>query len=405
MGGRFRALATVSDDGRRWTLLPQTPDGPSWADQEPRSIQFELIHMASPRDRYQHQLDLGELLPDAKQAAVIDRLQSRYDLLLQPKPPWWRPWAKTAAIRGIYLVGSVGRGKTALMDLFVESLQAAKVGVERVHFHRFMASIQDQLKALDGTANPLDKLADRIAEHSRVLCFDEFHVEDIGDAMILGGLLEKLFERQVVTVMTSNTHPDNLYADGLQRARFLPAIDQIKTHCEVVWLDADQDYRMRTLTQAPTYFSPINAQTDASMGERFVALSGAQADPGTVEIMGRRLPVIGQTKAVVWLSFEVLFQSPRSSRDYIALIERFPTILVSHVPQLDGDDNDAAKRLIHFIDEAYDRSAKLIIQADTPPDDLYQGKRLSAAFKRTASRLIEMQSVDYLENAGSVGSQ
>ena len=361
--------------------------------------------MISPRDRYQHQLDLGVLLPDANQAAVIDRLQRCYDALIQPKPPWWQPWGQPPAIKGIYLVGSVGRGKTALMDLFFESVQAAKVGAERVHFHRFMASIQDQLKALDGTVNPLDKLADRLAERTRVLCFDEFHVDDIGDAMILGGLLEKLFERHVVTVMTSNTQPDDLYADGLQRARFLPAIDQIKAHCEVVWLNTDQDYRMRTLTQAPTYFSPINTQTDTSMSERFAALSGATAHPGTVELVGRTLPVLGRTKAVIWLSFDALFQSPRSSRDYIALIERFPTILVSDVPKLGEDDNNAAKRLIHFVDEAYDRCAKLIIQADTPPDDLYQGKRLKAAFQRTASRLIEMQSLDYLENAGSMGNQ
>ena len=353
--------------------------------------------MPGPRDRYQQQIDAGTWIADPAQQAVVEHFQRRYESLLAECGMRWLPWRPRTPVKGIYLVGSVGRGKTLLMDLFSESLNDQSISVWRIHFHRFMAHVHAQLGQIKQQSDPLKSVAQTLARKVRVLCFDEFHVDDIGDAMILGELFGHLFNEGVMLVATSNTAPDQLYWDGLQRARFLPAIEEIKNHCEIVSLEARQDYRLRQLTQAPTYFSPCSQESHACLEERFQTLSGTHAQPGTYELAGREIEVMGHGNGVFWASFDALFKTARSSKDYIQLVSTFQTLIISGVPVLGVDDSDAAKRFIHFVDEAYDQRAKLIVEAKALPDALYRGKRLKTAFERTCSRLIEMQSTDYLE--------
>lgn len=352
--------------------------------------------MPGPLARYQAELEQGGLIQDPAQRDVVVVMQSLFDALITPpKKPWW-PMRSSQRIRGIYLVGAVGRGKTHLMDLFAQSLDDHDVPVWRIHFHQFMAKMQEDLKTLTGKKNPLSLIADQVASDHRVLCFDECHVEDIGDAMILGELLQQLFKRGVVLVTTSNQTPDELYTDGLQRARFLPAIEAIKSHCQLIWLEAREDYRLRTLQQAPTYFYPLHHDHQEKLAERFRALSGHDPTHTDLTIQGRNIEAIGAMGHVVWFDFHELCQTERSARDYSDIFDEFQTVLISGVPIFGIDDDNAAKRFIHLVDEAYDRRIKLVLSAADLPQRLYGGKRLTTAFERTASRLIEMQSSDYL---------
>ncbi len=352
--------------------------------------------MPGPLAQYQAEIEQGGLIPDPAQRDVVVVMQSLFDALTTPrKKPWW-PMRSSRRIRGIYVVGSVGRGKTHLMDLLAQSLNDHGVPVWRIHFHRFMAKVHEDLKTLVGKKNPLSLIADRIASDHRVLCFDECHVEDIGDAMILGELLQRLFERGVVLVTTSNQTPDELYTDGLQRVRFLPAIEAIKTHCQLIRLEAKEDYRLRTLRQAPTYFYPLDNDHLEKMAERFRALSGHDSTHTSLTIQGRSIEAIGAVGHVAWFDFHSLCQTERSARDYSDIFDEFQTVLISGVPIFGLDDDNATKRFIHLVDEAYDRRIKLVLSAADLPQRLYGGKRLTTAFERTASRLIEMQSSDYL---------
>lgn len=357
--------------------------------------------MPGPLAKYEQELISGALMPDPAQRHVAQALQKLFEALTtKPKKRWWSR-SSAPSIRGIYLVGEVGRGKTHLMDLLAESLKAHDVPTLRSHFHGFMIDVQQSLKGLAGHADPLIQVADDITQSYRVLCFDECHVEDIGDAMILGELFNRLFERGVVLVTTSNQAPDDLYADGLQRARFLPAIEAIKTHCQVIRLEAQEDYRLRTLTQAPTYFYPITQAHIETLSDRFEALSGQQATADQLTVNGRVIPTLGQAGSVIWFDFATLCQTERSVRDYRAIFDQFSTVLLSGVPQMGHEDDNATKRFIHLIDEAYDRAIKLIILAEAAPLALYQGQRLTSSFERTGSRLIEMQSVDYLAKSSA----
>lgn len=355
--------------------------------------------MPGPLARYQAQINRGELVQDPAQREVVDALQSLFEQLSKPRISSWWPWRSQPAIQGIYLVGAVGRGKTHLMDLLAESLNEAGTSVWRIHFHPFMVKMQADLKSLEGQKNPLSKVAERVANTYRVLCFDECHIEDIGDAMILGELLQQLFDRGVVLVTTSNQTPDELYTDGLQRQRFIPAIESIKAHCRVIHLDSEEDYRLRTLKQAPTYFYPLTDAHQARMEERFEALSGHMATATALSIQGRTIQTRGASGHVVWFDFHQLCQTERAARDYSEIFDQFQTVLISDVPKLGLDDDNAAKRFIHLVDEAYDRRIKLILAAADLPQSLYEGQRLASAFERTASRLIEMQSVEYLAEA------
>lgn len=354
--------------------------------------------MPGPLAFYQQRIAGGGLAIDPAQVNAINALEKRFQVLKkrQNKRRWWSSVPDMP--KGIYLVGPVGRGKTLLMDLFAQALKTQEIPTIRIHFHAFMANIADQLQAQIGQANPLERIAAQIAKTHRVLCLDEFHVEDIGDAMILGELLRALFEQNVMLVATSNTPPDELYADGLQRARFLPAIEQIKAHTQLIELNGQADHRLRALTKAPTYFFPLDEATNARMQERFATLSGTTASAGMVAVQGRDIEAKGLSQSVVWFDFDQICRTARSSLDFIELVNRFETIMISEIPTLARDDNDAAKRFIHLVDEAYDQRCKLIISAVEKPEALYQGTRLNKTFERTASRLIEMQSHDYLTN-------
>ena len=308
-----------------------------------------------------------------------------------PKPP----------PHGLYLWGGVGRGKTFLIDLFFAGLPIKEK--RRTHFHRFMRDVHERLRAHAGERDPLAAIAREWRQSLRVLVLDEFFVSDIGDAMLLGRLLERLFAEGVVLVTSSNAAPPDLYKDGLQRARFLPAIALVEQHCEVVELVSDIDYRLRALTRSPVYRAPLDAGSDAWLQQRWRELGGdhGHVDAGIV-IDGRRIPVRARSKGLCWFDFDALCEGPRGNADYIEVAREFHTVLLGGIPRLDGGRDDAARRFVHLVDELYDRHVNLVCTADAAPMALYAGERLVAAFERTASRLVEMQSTDYLahEHAG-----
>ncbi|TVS12275.1 MAG: AFG1 family ATPase [Wenzhouxiangella sp.] len=353
---------------------------------------------SGPRARWQALIDAGNIQPDPHQERVILRLQSLHERLTESRPGLLdRLRRRPPVVSGMYLHGPVGRGKTMLMDLFAESLMDAEIPVERLHFHRFMDRVHRTLKDLEGRRDPLKTIAGDMAARHRVLCFDEFHVSDIGDAMILGELLKRLFERGVTLVATSNTVPDDLYADGLQRARFVPAIEAIKAHCDIVALEAHEDYRLRELVRHPTWLCPDNAVNLAELNEEFQALAaGETVSKAPLRIRGRDVQPRRRAGSVAWFDFDTLCRGHRSSADYIELSRRFSTLIVQGVPAMDDQDANAARRFIHLVDECYDRAVKLIIVAAVPIVEVYSGERLTQPFERTVSRLIEMQSRDYL---------
>ena len=298
-------------------------------------------------------------------------------------------------VRGLYLWGGVGRGKTFLIDLFYEQLPIREK--RRTHFHRFMREVHAQLRAHAGESDPLAKIARQWRSELRVLVLDEFFVIDIGDAMLLGRLLDRLFAEGVTLVTTSNTAPPNLYADGLQRERFKPAIELIQRHCEVLLLDSQQDYRLRALTRSPVYRAPLDAESDAWLGGRWKELSAACiAETGPLRIDGRDIPVRALADGHAWFDFAALCEGPRAAGDYIEIATECHTVLVGGIPVVDGRNDDPARRFINLIDEFYDRHVNLVCTAADAPTGLYRGRRLGGAFERTASRLIEMQSAEYL---------
>ncbi len=300
-----------------------------------------------------------------------------------------------APTQGLYLWGGVGRGKTFLVDLFYDGLVLSQK--RRTHFHRFMREVHERLRAHAGERDPLAAIAREWRQTLRVLVLDEFFVSDIGDAMLLGRLLDQLFAQGVVLVTTSNTPPRALYKDGLQRARFEPAIDLIERHCAVLELAGDTDYRLRALTRSPVYRTPLDAQSDAWLDGRWRELGGddAHRDAG-IDIEGRRIPVRARCKGLAWFDFDALCEGPRSASDYIEIAREFHTVLVGGIPVFDDVRDDAARRFVTLIDELYDRHVNLVCTADAAPMALYAGTRLAGAFERTASRLVEMQLAEYM---------
>ena len=362
----------------------------------------------SPGDAYSASLAEGAMLEDEAQAQVMALLDQRFTQLVARsanKAGWFESLANKflssksgradTSIKGLYLWGGVGRGKTMMMDMFCHALPPERR--QRMHFHRFMRRVHDGLGRFSGQANPLLKVADEIASQGDVLCFDEFFVSDIGDAMILGEVMTALFARGVVLVATSNVEPANLYKNGLQRSRFLPAIDQIYAHCDVHEIDQGQDFRLRTLQQARLYHWPLSESTDQSMRESFSALASDREKSNVrLRVENRMIEALKVAGDVAWFRFSSLCEGPRSQNDYIELATLFTTVLMSEVPVLDVNREDAARRFISLVDEFYDRRVKLVISADQPITDLYQGQRLSFEFERTQSRLLEMQSEEYL---------
>ncbi|RCV91106.1 cell division protein ZapE [Billgrantia montanilacus] len=299
------------------------------------------------------------------------------------------------AIQGLYLWGGVGRGKTYLVDTFHESLPFPDK--MRTHFHRFMQRVHNELGHYKGEKNPLSLIAGKFAAEARVICFDEFFVKDITDAMILANLIEALFERGVVLVATSNIVPDELYKDGLQRARFLPAIDLLKRHCEVVNVDSGIDYRLRALERAEIFHAPLDAAAEAELARSFREIAGHEGERDVaIEVNHRVLHARRLHDDVVWFDFRELCDGPRSQNDYIELAREYHTVLVSNVTRMGASTDDQARRFINMVDEFYDRGVKLLLSAEAPAEALYADGRLEFEFQRTLSRLQEMQSHEYL---------
>lgn len=356
----------------------------------------------TPNQRYQDALKQG-FAPDAVQAQAIQYLQKLYDELTREKGFFEKNFNlfKPDSIKGLYMWGGVGRGKTWLMDLFFDSLPFADK--MRMHFHHFMKHVQSELIARQGQQDPLEKVADGIAARARVICFDEFFVNNVADAMILGDLFTMLFAKGVVLVATSNIAPDGLYKDGIHRDRFLGAIAAVKAHTVVMNIDAGTDYRLRLLEQAHLYAHPLNNQTKQWLDERFVTLTqNAPISRDDITINGRNLAIIGRAGLVLYADFRALCMQPRAPRDFIELAERFDTLLIDGVPFLNDVLADPTLRFIYLIDELYDRRVKVLIRAEQPILELYDGSKLAFEIERTRSRLLEMQSKDYLGQSHKV---
>ncbi len=350
------------------------------------------------------ELERRGLAPDGSQLAAIARLEDLRLRLVAAERSGRRPLARMrrllrspagTAERGIYLWGGVGRGKTLLMDAFHDSLPFE--GKRRRHFHRFMHDVHAQLRTLAMTESPLAVVADRLAAGVRVLCLDELHVNDIADAMILARLFSALHDRGVTLVFTSNVPPKGLYRDGLQRRRFLPAIAMLEKHTEVIAVDAGTDYRLRELAKASLYLDSSMPGAEAAMARLFDFFAGGPGVAGGhIDVAGRAIAVVRESDNAIWFEFAALCGGPRSQDDYIEIAGAYPAVLLSNVPVFDESHDDAARRFISLIDELYDRGVDLAVSAAAPPGRLYAGTRLAFEFRRTSSRLVEMQTEQYL---------
>ena len=369
----------------------------------------------SPLSRYQQALEAGEYQADEVQRRAVTQLDRIYQALLQ-KPAASAPagglrgklsrllgkggeTAPQRPVQGLYMWGGVGRGKTWLMDMFFHSLPGDRK--MRLHFHRFMLRVHEELTELQGRENPLDIVADGFKAETDVLCFDEFFVSDITDAMLLATLLQALFARGITLVATSNIPPDDLYRNGLQRARFLPAIDLINEFCDVMNVDAGIDYRLRTLTQAHLYLTPLNDQTRATLDRMFVKLAGKAGKAGeeapVLQINHRPLQAIRSVDGVLAVDFHTLCEEARSQLDYIALSRLYHSVILYNVQVMGPLKENTARRFLALVDEFYERHVKLVIGAEASMFEIYQGEKLKFEYQRCLSRLQEMQSEEYLK--------
>jgi cell division protein ZapE len=343
---------------------------------------------------YRHNLEKRGFIPDPAQWRAVERLQQLYEewraykarrssalkrLLVKPPLP-----------RGVYLWGPVGRGKSFLMDAFF--LCVPLVRKRRVHFHHFMREIHRELDEVKGSEDPLAEVAARTARRWRLICFDEFHVADIADAMILGRFLEQAMERGVEFVMTSNYAPEALYPDGLQRSRFLPAIELIRQRLDVVPVDNGTDYRRLKMEKLKVY----HVGSDAPLERIFAELKDVEEERHPLDVEGREIAYRKRAGGVVWFDFAALCGGPRSYADYVDLARRFHTVMLSGVPRMSPKESDAARRFTWLVDVFYDDKVNLVVSAEAEPEALFQAGEQAAEFQRTVSRLYEMQSVEYL---------
>ena len=361
---------------------------------------------ATPLSRYRTDQAEGGFLPDPAQEHILTRLEALHRELIAThprsrlahrylrnlRPPRW------PSVRGLYVWGGVGRGKTYLMDCFYDTLPFPEI--LRVHFHAFMSRVHQELAGHAGVRDPLRPIAESLARRARVICFDEFFVSDITDAMLLGTLFQHLFAQRLTLVATSNVPPHDLYRNGLQREKFLPAIALLEQHTDVVRIEDGEDFRLRTLQAAESYHVPPDAAGESMLARQFARLCPhAQQAARTVNILERDIPARALGTSAVWLDFDVICGPGRSQQDYLELATQFDALLISNIPILDQWQEDAARRLIHLVDVAYDHRMKLIVTAQANPAELYRGNRLTFEFARTASRLEEMGSAAYLAQA------
>lgn len=369
----------------------------------------------TPRSRYQALLEAGDLCPDPEQAKAVSALQRLYEeLMAAHNAPPLNLFQKVTGLgqtrkeapQGVYMFGGVGRGKSMLMDMFYACLPDG-IRKTRVHFHKFMIDVHDYIhtrRESDGIREGVDAtlplLAERLAEKSRVLCFDEFHVTDVADAMILGRLFTALFDRGVVVVATSNWPPDRLYEGGLQRDRFLPFIALLKRKLEIVHLDSPTDYRKAVLAREGVYFSPLGGASKEKLDLLFASLTGGGlAHQESIEVKGRIIEARLVLNDTARFSFSQLCEQPLGAEDYLAVAGRFPTIFLEGIPKLGYDRRNEAKRFMNLIDVLYEAGTRVIFQADAPPDKLYLGHDHAYEFDRTISRLNEMQSDEYMQRS------
>lgn len=360
--------------------------------------------MTTPWEKYQQDLTSSEFHPDAAQENAVKELQRLFDELTHPKRKLtWRVKLAGAfgkgmhkpSIQGLYFWGGVGRGKTYLVDTFYECLPFKRK--MRIHFHRFMHRVHQEMKELGGESDPLKIVAAKFAKETKVICFDEFFVSDITDAMILGTLMQELFSRGICLVATSNIVPDDLYKNGLQRARFLPAIELINQNCRIVNVDSGVDYRLRTLEQAEIYHFPLDTDATQNLCRYFKQLAPEIGGCGRdIEIEGRMIPSLQDADGVVMFEFRALCDGPRSQTDYMEISRCYHTVLLANVEQMGREIDDIARRFIAMVDEFYERNVKLIISSAVSMEALYTQGQLEFEFKRCLSRLSEMQSHEYL---------
>ena len=339
----------------------------------------------------------GYIADDAQMAAV-ERMQELYDEWVGYKArrntALKKVFIKPELPRGVYLWGGVGRGKSFLMDSFYLCVPLVKK--RRVHFHHFMRDVHRALDELKGSEDPLKKVAADIAEKYRLICFDEFHVNDIADAMILARLLKHLFENRVMLCMTSNYHPDLLFKDGLQRAQFVPAIELIKQRLDIINVDAGVDYRRRALESAKVFHTPITPETDKALAREFDRIAEMEDENQPLDVEGREIPYRRRAGGIVWFDFSMICGGPRSYTDYVDLTRRFHTIMVSNIPEMGPRQAAESRRFTWLIDVLYDARVKMIMSAAVPADQLYTAGVLVNEFARTVSRIEEMQTLDYL---------
>lgn len=348
-----------------------------------------------PLARYEAAIDRGEISNDPAQAAAVGELQRIFEAANQTPSRGLFRRRKIESIKGLYMYGGVGRGKTMLMDFLAADLDPERV--RRAHFHHFMADTHAEIRSHSGATDPLQPIAEQLAASTRVLCFDEFFVSDVADAMILGRLMTLLFEQGLALVATSNIAPVDLYRNGLQRERFLPAIAAVEQHCKVLCVDGGTDYRLRELRRAHTYHHPLGEASNRALRDTFQRLApDSRAEPTTLSILGRSLSLVAQAHDVAWFRFTELCEGPRSANDYIEIAREFGTVILSDIPQMNFELENAARRFLHLVDEFYDRRVKLILSAAVPLNQLYAGQKLGFEFARAMSRLEEMQSEEYL---------
>lgn len=371
---------------------------------------YDPTDFSGPLEWYWHFSQRGDFQTDSEQLEVLERLQRLFDELEDYRQ--YRAGKINRLVtnlgagrrppRGVYIWGGVGRGKSLMMDAFHKVSRHRRK--RRVHFHEFMREIHARMRTLAGEADPLDLIAADIARELRLLCFDEFHVSDIADAMILARLLELLIAKGVVLVMTSNYRPDDLYPHGLQRARFLPAIEVLKRGLVVVELGGTTDHRRRLLDTLGVYHAPIDEHADLHLARFFEAMTRATySENGSIEVGGRPVAYRRRAKGVIWVEFGELFEKPRSQLDFLEIASAYHTVLVSHVRRMPASQPDVIRRFTWLVDVFYDQRVKLVLSAEAPPEELLvaagdetgPARMVQREFTRTASRLREMQSKDY----------
>ena len=350
----------------------------------------------TPKEYYQNELVAGRIRPDDRQIPVIEKLDAIFQAVTKraSKKSWFDQFHSKSPIKGLYVWGSVGIGKTFLMDCFYHCLTIPKL---RLHFHQFLLRMHQELQSVEGQKNPLQVIAKKIAKETSVVCFDEFFVSNIADAMILGELFQHLFENGVTLITSSNISPDLLYKEGLQRERFLPAIELIKKNTEVVHLHSKMDYRQNHIRQSGVYYTPLDQKAANNMENAFTHFSNAaKTEYEPITIYQREIAIVKQAGSVIWFDFEIICGRPRSQNDYLAITQMYHTIMIQNLREIHANEIDLILSFIYLVDILYDAHCRLVISSSVLPNAIYTANKSEQPFQRTLSRLIEMQSEAYV---------